>query len=47
MLTVNSQPSASGIYHVVGEIVVVHEITLAAAVTNLKRIILEISLQEF
>ncbi len=29
-----------GIYHVVGEIVVVHEITLAAAVTNLKRIIL-------
>jgi len=29
-----------GVYHVVGEIVVVHEITLAAAVTNLKRIIL-------
>jgi hypothetical protein len=29
-----------GIFHVVGEIVVVHEITLAAAVTNLKRIII-------
>jgi uncharacterized membrane protein YgcG len=29
-----------GIYHVIGEIVVVHEVTLAAAVTNLKRIIL-------
>jgi hypothetical protein len=29
-----------GIFHVVGEIVVVHEVTLAAAVTNLKRIIL-------
>jgi hypothetical protein len=28
------------IYHVVGEIVVVHEVTLAAAVTNLKRILL-------
>jgi hypothetical protein len=31
---------ADGIFHVVGEIVVVHEVTLAAAVTNLKRIIL-------
>jgi hypothetical protein len=29
-----------GVYHVIGEIVVVHEVTLAAAVTNLKRIIL-------
>ncbi len=29
-----------GVYHVVGEIVIVHEITLAEAVTNLKRIIL-------
>jgi hypothetical protein len=29
-----------GVFHVVGEIVVVHDITLAAAVTNLKRIIL-------
>jgi hypothetical protein len=29
-----------GNFHVVGEIVVVHEVTLAAAVTNLKRIIL-------
>ncbi len=29
-----------GVFHLVGEIVVVHEITLAAAVTNLKRIIL-------
>jgi hypothetical protein len=29
-----------GDFHVVGEIVVVHEVTLAAAVTNLKRIIL-------
>jgi hypothetical protein len=29
-----------GIFHVVGEIVVIHEVTLAAAVTNLKRIIL-------
>ncbi len=29
-----------GIFHVVGEIVVVHKVTLAAAVTNLKRIIL-------
>jgi hypothetical protein len=28
------------IYHVVGEIVVVHEVTLTAAVTNLKRILL-------
>ncbi len=28
------------IYHVVGEVVVVHEVTLAAAVTNLKRILL-------
>jgi hypothetical protein len=28
------------IYHVVGEIVIVHEVTLAAAVTNLKRILL-------
>jgi hypothetical protein len=28
------------VYHVIGEIVVVHEVTLAAAVTNLKRIIL-------
>jgi hypothetical protein len=27
-------------FHVIGEIVVVHEVTLAAAVTNLKRIIL-------
>ncbi len=25
-----------GLYHVIGEIVVVHEVTLAAAVTNLK-----------
>jgi hypothetical protein len=31
---------ADGIFHVAGEIVVVHEVTLAAAVTNLKRIIL-------
>ncbi len=29
-----------GLYHVIGEIVVVHEVTLAATVTNLKRIIL-------
>jgi hypothetical protein len=29
-----------GVFHVVGEIVIVHEITLAAALTNLKRIIL-------
>ncbi len=29
-----------GMFHVIGEIVVVHEVTLAAAVTNLKRIIL-------
>jgi hypothetical protein len=29
-----------GIYHVVGEIVVVHEVTLTAAVTKLKRILL-------
>jgi len=29
-----------GLYHMIGEIVVVHEVTLAAAVTNLKRIIL-------
>jgi hypothetical protein len=29
-----------GLFHAVGEIVVVHEVTLAAAVTNLKRIII-------
>ncbi len=28
-----------GLYHVPGEIVVVHEVTLAAAVTNLKQIL--------
>jgi len=38
-LSVISQQD-DGQYHVIGEIVVVHEVTLAAAVTNLKRIIL-------
>jgi hypothetical protein len=30
---------ADGLYHVVGELVVAHEVTLAASVTNLKRLI--------
>ncbi len=30
----------AGMFHVIGEIVVVHEVTLATAITNLKRIIL-------